>query len=43
MLTYSQNSESKNAVDEATKKINFYVSRVKNLPEVEAGYMTLGD
>ena len=43
MLTYIQNSESKNAVDEATKKIDFYVSRVKNLPEVEAGYMTLGD
>ena len=43
MLTYIQNSESKNAVDEATKKIDFYVSRVKNLPEVEAGFMTLGD
>ena len=43
MLIYIQNSESKNAVDEATKKIDFYVSRVKNLPEVEAGYMTLGD
>ena len=43
MLTYIQNSDSKNAVDDATRKIDFYVNRVKSLPEVEAGYMTLGD
>ena len=43
MLTYIQNSDRKNAVDEATRKMDSYVSRVKNLPEVEAGYMTLGD
>ena len=40
MLTYIQNSDSKNAVDDATRKIDFYVN---SLPEVEAGYMTLGD
>lgn len=43
MLTYIRNSETKNAVDDATKMIDFYVSRAKKLPEVEAGYMTLGD
>ena len=43
MLTYIQNSDSKNAVDEATRKLDSYVMKVKNLPEVEAGYMTLGD
>ncbi|MCM1126047.1 MAG: hypothetical protein NC429_06195 [Lachnospiraceae bacterium] len=43
MLTYFQNSDSKNVVDDATRMIDSYVSRVKNLPEVEAGYMTLGD
>ena len=43
MLTYIQNSDSKNAVDEATRKMDSYVMKVKNLPEVEAGYMTLGD
>jgi len=43
MLTYFQDSESKNAVDEATRKIDSYVKRVKGLPEVEAGHMTLGD
>ncbi len=40
MLTYIQNSDSKNAVDDATRKIDFYVN---SLPEVEAGFMTLGD
>ena len=34
MLTYIQNSDSKNAVDDATKEMDTYVSRVKNLPEV---------
>ena len=43
MLRYIQNSDSKNAVDEATREIDTYVKKVKNLPEVEAGYMTLGD
>ncbi len=43
MLTYFQNSDSKNAVDDATKMMDAYVKKVKNLPEVEAGYMTLGD
>ncbi|MDE6963005.1 MAG: hypothetical protein K2P30_05185 [Lachnospiraceae bacterium] len=43
MLKYIQNSDSKNAVDDATRKIDYYVRKVKNLPEVEAGYMTLGD
>lgn len=43
MLTYIQNSDSKNAVDEATREMDSYVRKVKNLPEVEAGYMTLGD
>ena len=43
MLTYIQNSDSKNAVDDATRMIDSYVKKVKNLPEVEAGYMTLGD
>lgn len=43
MLTYFQNSNSENAVDEATREIDSYVSKVKHLPEVEAGYMTLGD
>ena len=43
MLTYIQNSDSRNAVDDATRKIDSYVTKVKSLPEVEAGYMTLGD
>ena len=43
MLRYIQNSDSKNAVDDATRKMDSYVMKVKNLPEVEAGYMTLGD
>ena len=43
MLTYFQNSDSKNAVDDATKMIDRYVRKVKSLPEVEAGYMTVGD
>lgn len=43
MLTYFQNSDSKNAVDNATKMMDAYVKKVKNLPEVEARYMTLGD
>jgi len=43
MLTYIQDSDSRNAVDDATRMINSYVDRVKSLPEVEAGYMTLGD
>lgn len=43
MLTYLQNSDSKNAVDDATRIIDSYVKTVKKLPEVEAGYMTLGD
>ena len=43
MLTYIQNSDSKNAVDDATRMMDSYVMKVKNLPEVEAGYMTLGD
>lgn len=43
MLTYFQNSDSKNAVDDTTKMMDYYVKKVKNLPEVEAGYMTLGD
>ncbi|MCM1126513.1 MAG: hypothetical protein NC429_08565 [Lachnospiraceae bacterium] len=43
MLTYFQNSNNKNAVDEATRAIDSYVAKVKSLPEVEAGYMTLGD
>ncbi len=43
MLTYIQNSDSKNAVDDATRMLDSYVMKVKNLPEVEAGYMTLGD
>lgn len=42
MLTYIQNSDSKNAVDDATRMMDSYVERVKNLPEVEAGFMTLG-
>ena len=43
MLTYFQNSDSKNAVDDATRMIDTYVRKVKSLPEVEAGYMTVGD
>ena len=43
MLTYIQNSDSINAVDDATRMIDSYVKKVKNLPEVEAGFMTLGD
>lgn len=43
MLTYIQNSDSINAVDDATRMIDSYVEKVKNLPEVEAGFMTLGD
>ncbi len=43
MLTYFQNSDSKNAVDDATRALDGYVSRIKRLPEVEGGYMTLGD
>ena len=43
MLSYFQNSNSINAVDDATRKIDSYVTKVKHLPEVEAGYMTLGD
>lgn len=30
-------------MDEATEVIDTYVKRVKSLPEVEAGYMTVGD
>lgn len=43
MLTYIQNSDSKNAVDDATRMMDSYVEKVKNLPEVEAGFMMLGD
>ena len=43
MLTYIQNSDRKNAVDDATRMMDSYVEKVKNLPEVEAGFMTLGD
>lgn len=43
MLTYIQNSDSKNAVDDATRMMDSYVEKVKNLPEVEVGFMTLGD
>ena len=43
MLTYIQNSDSKNAVDDATRMMDSYVEKVKNLPEVETGFMTLGD
>lgn len=43
MPTYIQNSDSKNAVDDATRMMDSYVEKVKNLPEVEAGFMTLGD
>ena len=43
MLTYFQNSDSENVVDEATRTIDSYVAKVKSLPEMEAGYMTLGE
>lgn len=43
VLTYIQNSDSKNAVDDVTRKMDSYVRKVKSLPEVEEGYMTLGD
>ncbi len=43
MLTYFQNSDTANAVDEATRVLDSYVRQVKSLPEVEAGYMTFGD
>lgn len=39
MLKYLQDSRRENAINEATKEVHDYVSRVKILPEVRDGYM----
>ncbi|MCQ2550387.1 MAG: hypothetical protein MJ134_10165 [Lachnospiraceae bacterium] len=41
VLTYYQDSQECNAVDDITRKLHTYVSQVKN-PELEDYYMTLG-
>ena len=43
MLTYMQDSNEEHAVDEATKEVHSYVSRIKSMEEVREGYMTFGD
>ncbi|MCD7726292.1 MAG: hypothetical protein LUI12_12210 [Clostridiales bacterium] len=43
VLTYFQNSDSTNVVDEATRTMDSYVRQVKGLPEMEGGFMTVGD
>ena len=43
MLKYIESTREENEVDAATKEIAEYVKRVKRAPEVEAGFMTLGD
>lgn len=43
MLTYMQESNAEHVVDEATKEVHSYVSRIKNMEEVREGYMTFGD
>lgn len=42
VLTYYQDSTENNAVDDITRKLHTYVSKVKN-PELEDYYMTLGE
>ena len=43
MLTYMQDSNEEHAVDEATREVHSYVSRIKSMEEVREGYMTFGD
>ena len=43
MLTYMQDSNEECAVDEATREVHSYVSRIKSMEEVREGYMTFGD
>ena len=43
MLTYMQDSNEEYAVDEATREVHSYVSRIKSMEEVREGYMTFGD
>ena len=43
MLQYLQHSTVDNARDASTKEIHDYVSRVKTIPEVRQGYMSLAE
>lgn len=43
MLTYMQDSNAEHVVDEATREVHSYVSRIKSMEEVREGYMTFGD
>ena len=38
-----QDSNEEHAVDEATREVHSYVSRIKSMEEVREGYMTFGD
>ena len=43
MLRYLQHSTAENAMDTSTKELHDYVSRVKIIPEVRQGYMSLSE
>ena len=43
MLRYLQHSTAENAMDTSTKELHDYVSRVKTIPEVRQGYMSLSE
>ena len=43
MLKYLQDSRQNSAVDEATRKLDEYVSNVRRDPEIRGNYMTFGD
>lgn len=43
MLRYLQHSTAENAMDTSTKELHDYVSRVKTIPEVRQGYMSLAE
>lgn len=43
MLRYLQHSTADNAMDTSTKELHDYVSRVKTIPEVRQGYMSLSE
>ncbi|MCR4792364.1 MAG: hypothetical protein K5871_06420 [Lachnospiraceae bacterium] len=43
MLKYMQDSKKQSAVDEATRKLDEYVSNVRQDPEIRGDYMTFGD
>lgn len=43
VLRYLQHSTADNAMDASTKELHDYVSRVKTIPEVRQGYMSLAE